>query len=337
MKKHILEYSHLICSLFLCLLACVCNGCTEEPLQEDGRAVIRLGAKSPTRAVNSLEDLSAAGNNVGIYGIQISDASSGIPSDGSQWGGVLRMDNVRTTSIDALTGNISWAGNYYYPAEEESSVEFCAYHPYAPGGTSSDGRFFVEAPASGHAPVLHFSLSGREDVMFATPVTGSRNSRPQGLEFRHVLTQLRFQVIDSYASLNEVSLRGISLLGVNSDSSMNIETGALGAWSSPGELAVPGITEVLITGSPTQPQSVGQEVMLEPGQPEFHVRVETSKATYDDVLIRPTSSIGGVKEESFAAGRSYLITLSFQQQTGIVLSATVVPWVMAGYGSAIVQ
>ena len=64
MKKHILEYSHLICSLFLCLLACVCNGCTEEPLQEDGRAVIRLGAKSPTRAVNSLEDLSAAGNNV---------------------------------------------------------------------------------------------------------------------------------------------------------------------------------------------------------------------------------------------------------------------------------
>ena len=88
--------------------------------------------------------------------------------------------------------------------------------------------------------------------MFATPVTGSRNSRPQGLEFRHVLTQLRFQVIDSYASLNEVSLRGISLLGVNSDSSMNIETGALGAWSSPGELAVPGITEVLITGSPTQ-------------------------------------------------------------------------------------
>lgn len=53
---------------------------------------------------------------------------------------------------------------------------------------------------------------------------------------------------------------------------MNIETGALGAWSSPGELAVPGITEVLITGSPTQPQSVGQEVMLEPGQPEFHVR-----------------------------------------------------------------
>lgn len=67
------------------------------------------------------------------------------------------------------------------------------------------------------------------------------------------------------------------------------------------------------------------------------VRVETSKATYDDVLIRPTSSIGGVKEESFAAGRSYLITLSFQQQTGIVLSATVVPWVMAGYGSAIVQ
>ena len=97
--------------------------------------------------------------------------------------------------------------------EEESSVEFCAYHPYAPVGTSSEGRFFVEAPASGHAPVLHFSLSGREDVMFATPVTGSRNSRPQGLEFRHVLTQLRFQVIDSYASLNEVSLRGISLLG----------------------------------------------------------------------------------------------------------------------------
>lgn len=168
-------------------------------MQEDGRAVIRLGAKSPTRAVNLFEDLSAAGNNVGI--LRHSDFRRFVRHSigRSQWGGVLRMDNVRTTSIDALTGNISWAGNYYYPAEEESSVEFCAYHPYAPVGTSSEGRFFVEAPASGHAPVLHFSLSGREDVMFATPVTGSRNSRPQGLEFRHVLTQLRFQVIDSYA------------------------------------------------------------------------------------------------------------------------------------------
>lgn len=105
----------------------------------------------------------------------------------------------------------------------------------------------------------------------------------------------------------------------------------------PAELAVPGIETVPITGSEELPQEVGGEVMLQPGLSSFVIRVVTSRGSYDRVVIRPTSVMGETVETSFAAGRSYLITLTFRPLTGISLSATVVPWQMGGTGSGVVQ
>ncbi len=330
------------CRLFLCACAYLLCGCAQDSLQEEGRGVIRLGTKSPTRTVNSLADLSAVGDNVGIYGVCTAVATVGSSAGNRPWGNDLIMDNVRTTAIDASTGNISWEKTYFYPVETDRYVEFCAYYPYAEVAATipSSERFYLEAPAVGEAPILHFTLNGQDDIMFADPVIGGRLLKPQGLEFRHVLTQLQFQLSDPYNAMTNEKLLGISLLGVNTQSSMEIEFGALGAWSAPAQLDVPGIDVgegILISGMSSQPQMVGREIMLQPGQSEFHIRVETSKAVYDDVVIRPTSSIGGVAETAFAAGRSYLITLSFQAKAEIAISASVVPWVMAGTGSAIVQ
>lgn len=64
--------------------------------------------------------------------------------------------------------------------------------------------------------------------------------------------------------------------------------------------------------------------MLQPGLSSFVIRVVTSRGSYDRVVIRPTSVMGETVETSFAAGRSYLITLTFRPLTGISLSATVV-------------
>ena len=92
-----------------------------------------------------------------------------------------------------------------------------------------------------------------------------------------------------------------------------------------------------ITGSEELPQEVGGEVMLQPDLSSFVIRVVTSRGSYDRVVIRPTSVMGETVETSFAAGRSYLITLTFRPLTGISLSATVVPWQMGGTGSGVVQ
>lgn len=338
----VMKYIHSCCFSASFLLACalvglLSAGCSKESLQENG-SVIRLGssAMDVTRAVDSATDLARIGADVGIYGVPVG-ASVTVPADDSQWGNAAIMDNVRTTAIDALSGAVSWSGTYYYPAQTDHYVEFCAYHPFAElAAAGSDARFCMEAPVSGKAPRLHFTLSGEEDVMFAGPVVGSRSHKPQDLVFRHALTQLRFRLIDRYGALSDVTLRSISFPRVNTRSSMNIQSGALGEWSFPGALSLPGVGEVLISGTEAAPQTVGREIMLQPGLSEFEIEVVTSRGTYTGV-VRPTSSVGGVPETTFAAGRSYLVTLTFQQRTDISLSASVVPWALGGTDSAVIQ
>ena len=173
--------------------------------------------------------------------------------------------------------------------------------------------------------------------MCAEPVIGSRSRVPGPLEFRHVLTQLRFRLVDPEGAFAGETLDEIALLDVNTTGVMDVETGALGAWGDPAELAVPGIATVPLTGSEELPQEVGGEVMLQPDLSSFVIRVVTSRGSYDRVVIRPTSVMVETGETSFAAGRSYLITLTFRPLTGISLSATVVPWQMGGTGSGVVQ
>ena len=327
--KRYSEYRKMKYLLFSAIFLCLGSGCTKKEFQHS-EDEIRLGVSQFTRAaVNTLSDLAGVGDNIGIYGIRTADVSGNVSA--SEWDGVPVMDNVRTSGIDASSGDIRWEGAYYYPLEADAYVKFCAYHPY----TSGDA-FSLEKPVSA-APVLHFTLSGEEDIMFANPVVGSRNSPAGGLEFRHALTQLRFRVIDQYGTFSGERIEAIVFTGVNTRGTMNIETGALDAWGSPAELPVPGIDGVAITGTAGTPQEIGSEIMLQPGQPSFNLRVGTSAGIYENVTVRPTSSLNGTPESSFAAERSYLITLTFTQKNNIVMSATVVPWEIAGSGSCIIR
>lgn len=182
--------------LLACLLLCTCAG--QEPLSPDG--LIRLGTQaggyegSATRAsVNDLAGLAAVGDKVGVYGVVTARTDALYAPLTSEWNGTPLMDNVRTTGIDAATGMLFWNGDYTYPLEENRRVKFCVYHPYAPVGTGGDN--YVEAVA-GQSPMLHFRLTGTEDVMWVRPVTGSRREAPSALLFEHKLTQLRFRLVD---------------------------------------------------------------------------------------------------------------------------------------------
>ena len=241
------------------------------------------------------------------------------------------MNNICTTRIDATTGSLFWNNTYSYPLEKEKSVKFCVYHPYA--AINAGGFNYVEAIA-GKSPILHFRLTGAEDVMWVTPVLGSRRQAPGTLVFDHKLTQLRFQLVDDEGNFAGTRVNGLIFTGINTVSTLNIETGILGEWATLSDVVVfPLKTSVEVRGTTEAPQVLTGEVMLQPGQSSFRLTVKTDvKGDYPNVEIRPS---GG--ETIFAAGRSYMVTLKFRKRSVVALSAIVIPWVMDGYGEGIVE
>lgn len=306
---------------------------------------IRLGISGVTRAVvdDDLESLQAIGGAIGIYGVKTPGHTSAVGADWSSTpfdddvadGGTLIMPNVQTSSIDDNKA-IHWAGQYYYPLDDAAGVKFCAYHPYAAEGTS--GANFVIAPAVGQAPVLNFTLTGSEDVMYATPAMGWRDKTDATtLTFHHILTQLTFVLIDEEKNFEGKTVNGISIQDANTSAKMNIETGEVSDWGTPAAVSVPDSQGVAFTAdavpadenTPAKGQAIGSAVMLQPGQTSFKVTVEIDGTKYENITIRPKSPA-----TAFEVGKSYKITLTFKQKTEIGVGAAVTPWELGGEGFA---
>ncbi|MDE5624058.1 MAG: fimbrillin family protein [Alistipes sp.] len=306
-------------SLFViafCGLLASCSTKQElESRETDG--VIRLGVAKMTRAeVQSATDL---GNNIGIYGVQLPNKTA------SGWGNALSMDNVRSSRVEA-SGAIVWDGIYYYPIDPAHYVKFCAYYPYADGT-----KFMIDAPATGKAPSLRFTLNGTDDILYATPVVGRYGENPDPMVFNHALTQLKFEIQDINAALTDRVVENIVIQNANTASSMNVETGVFGTWSAPAELKVPGVEGKNITLVDKNSLAVGDGIMLQPGLESFKIRLELAGHSYPDVEIKPTGEL------TFAAGHSYKITLTFNEKIEVNAKVVVIPWELAGTGSAVIQ
>lgn len=324
----------LVFPVITCLLFWTCT--EQEAFSPEG--LIRLGARTDsytgtsTRAsVNNLQGLFAVGDRVGVFGVVTERVDALTAPLTSEWNDTPLMNNIRTTRIDATTGALFWNDTYSYPLEKEKSVKFCVYHPYA--AINAGGFNYVET-AVRKSPVLHFRLTGAEDVMWVTPVVGSRRQAPGTLVFDHKLTQLRFRLVDDEGNFRGTYITGLIFTGINTVSTLNIETGVLGEWTTLSDVVVfPLQTPVEVKGTTEAPQVLTGEVMLQPGQTSFRLTVKTDdKGDYPNVEIRPS---GG--ETMFAAGRSYMVTLKFRQRSVVALSAVVTPWVMDGYGEGIVE
>lgn len=298
--------------------------CTQhDELVDSG--LIRLGVKAGaySRASATSQGLSAIGDKIGIYGVVTTNtyATAVLSSD---WTLNPLMNNVCTTSVDETTGAITWRNAYSYPQETDRYVKFCAYHPYAPAARPASGNY-VDAKA-GQAPLLHFTLTGGEDVMHAAPVIGSREKNPDALVFSHVLTQLRFKLVDTEGILKDTKVKTVVMNDVNTTSTMNIETGVLGEWSTP-------VSSLVVQDSDIKAgEELKNKVMLQPEQPNFKLTITTDNGTqYSNVTVRPD------KSDTFKAGTSYLITLTFRNKEEIRAVAKVIPWEIGGYGEGIVQ
>lgn len=307
-------------SLFVIAFCGLLVSCSRQELElREADGVIRLGVGKVAASRAEVQTATDLGNNIGIYGVQLPNKTA------SGWGNALSMDNVRSTAVEA-SGAIAWDGIYYYPADPAHYVKFCAYYPYADGV-----KFLLDAPSTGNAPSLRFTLNGADDILYATPVVGSRDENPASLVFNHALTQLKFRVEDVNEALTGRAIENIVIQDANTASSMNIESGVFGAWSAPAELKVPGIEGKNITLVDKNPLAVGEGIMLQPGLESFKIRLEIADHAYPDVEIKPSGEL------TFAAGHSYEITLTFNEKVEVFAKVVVIPWELAGTGSAVIQ
>lgn len=300
--------------------------------------VITLGVAGNgvmTRGViNTLEALSAEGTKVGIYGVKtaITDVTNSVTSD---WTATTEpMANVQTTTIDKVTGAMDWLNpeSYIYPkddASDKNSVKFFAYYPYAPTGTEGD-NFVTEASIS-TAPKLNFTLTGGMDLMWATPVLGSRTQPTSALKFNHKLTQLSFQLVDG-EGIFSASNGSVTSVTISSKTKgvMNLETGEIANWGTPTDLNV-------YSGSmavPTTPVPLNKTLMLQPEQASFTV---TLKADGKGTEVEKIAEIKPTSDATFMAGKSYVITLSLSGNVLVQLGASVVPWADGGTGYGYIQ
>ncbi|WP_298551799.1 fimbrillin family protein [uncultured Parabacteroides sp.] len=257
---------------------------------------------------------------VDLTGLANSDQKIGIYAiDDNTWTATPRIANQ--SSSTNTSGNITFddSKKYYYPGTGD--VNFYAYFPYE--GTD------ITAPSEGTAPSVSFTITGQEDLMYATPVSGNKTTPPANtLKFNHALTQIQFKV-KAGSIPNDVTLTSIKVTGVNDQCKMDIATGALSAWGKSKSAKF----DASVTGTLTigEEATVGSPIMLQPEQTSFKIEVVTSMGTYSDISITPT---GG--DSKFAAGKSYNVLLTFNA-TGIDVKADITAWTPNGTGEGTVE
>lgn len=306
----------------------------------DGQDIITLGASAQgvdTRAViNDLAALSAEGTKVGIYAVATSATK---PADvlTADWTAAPLMKDVQTKAIDNTSGMMSWVNPeaYIYPKTgDKLNVKFMAYYPYAAEGSTGDN--FVTAAGVSTSPKLNFTLTGQEDLMWATPVIGSRTTPASALKFNHKLTQFTFQLKDSKGTFSTTN-GAINAVTVNANTKgvMDLETGAIANWGTPADINVLG--SAIATVPTNTPVALNTITMLQAAQGSFGVTLKYDGIGEPKVPGSKTATIKPVGDATFLAGKAYLITLGLAGDVLVQLSAEVVPWTTGGVGEGTVE
>lgn len=237
------------------------------------------------------------------------------------------FDNAMVNS-DA-TGALSFADSKYYPADG-SNLYFYAYSP----GT---GATYVAGSGS-TAPTVSWTITGQEDIMAASVLSGiSKSSResdgvtqsqPQ-FTFEHKLTRIRFKLVRSSNYSEGISASSIVLTGLRTNAGLDLVSGTLSFTGPTANLSLPmPVGGIEIKDSSTAEATVAS-IMCEAGLSTLKVKVTAGGYEYADATISTPSG-------SFLAGYCYLVTLTFDG-TRIVPTTSIVPWEDGGSNSGTIR
>lgn len=243
------------------------------------------------------------------------------------WQASNLINNDNASVAGAAGHAVSFAsGPYYYPSGGET-VNFYAYAPYGTETTAAE---------AGTAPEVTISLTGQQDVMYATSTghkSGSSAAMSPVLSFAHKLTQLQFtfQSGENYpASGNSV----VSLLVKAQPSSLVLNVGD-GTFTTSG----PADMQALSTAN----QTAGIEITgdgTNANSPVMTTTASGATAYTLDIVVKSGSSTvtyAGVPVNiATATGSAHMITLTFNG-TSITASATVADWATGTGATAPVQ
>ena len=121
----------------------------------------RISTRAPVTAAN----LNIS--NVGIYGVPESNTSGVFP-----WAASLPLLNLSPATYSSGNGQITFSPKVYYP-DGGRRLKFYGYHPKT---TAASGNNYITAPGNGIAPVFNFTLTGQEDIMYATSTPYGSNT-----------------------------------------------------------------------------------------------------------------------------------------------------------------
>lgn len=289
--------------MVLVLLCLVVIGCSEQRVDiptESDRTIILKAALSTTKG--SIDGGSSfTASVVGWETSATVDCTSAI-----NWHSTALVTASSTSSAIDMQPEQLYNGNYV------TQTYIKAWHPSA-------------SPTVQGTVIFAGTQDGTTDVLFADAVVGSIVTLPKPLVFKHMLTQLKFQVVgdvDYVTKGNAVT--SIVINGVELPAGINLSTNDV-IYSAAADIALPSVTTpVAITSTPS---AVGSAVMMKPVTGNtIIIDVKTSIADYDGVLVTIDT------DSNFVPGKAYTITLNFAGQGGISVGSTVSEW-KAGSGS----
>ncbi len=233
---------------------------------------------------------------------------------------VINNDNA-TVSGDAGHAITFGSGSYYYPSDG-TTVYFFAFSPQAPQTT---------AAGAGTSPVVTHTITGQEDVMWASATgykIGSAAAVNPVTNFQHVLTQLQF-AFKSGTTYPATGNTVVSLTVKSQPTLVNMVVGT-GICTFATNVDMPAFTATSLPA--------GVNITTTGTNANSPVMTSAAASYLFDIVIKPAGGASNVTYSNVpltlttVAGSAHLITFTFSL-TAVTATATVADWATGAGGS----
>lgn len=276
-----------------------CTKTSEDDVDPNAPVEIKLGG--------SITALSKAAVIDNTFTAQVASSETTGNYTTSLWSG------TDAGKINVSNGSVTFTQTEYYPND---------------GGTVYMKGFAPQATIN--AGQVAYTISGKEDIMVTSEISGSRTDNTgKELTFNHLLTQLKFKLVaeDADAITYWGSITSITVKDVEKDLVLNLNTGELTAATTPnkGDLEV---SEDFTSKALTTTAVENGYIMVLPSTTAYVLNIKTTENTQGvDVIISPVVTVKGAAHE---------ITLTFKRSE-IASSAKTAPWATGDTGSGEVK
>lgn len=227
------------------------------------------------------------------------------------------MPQAWTAAFTVVAGTslpVALTPEVYYNVSANIKTYIKAWYPA--GTLGADGKVLFEGSAAGTPP------NGTVDVLLTPVVTGSRDDTGgKHLEFRHLLSQLRFRIRAAAGVTAQPTLTSITVHGVRLPVGIDL-AGDEPLYAPAADFTVAGIEPGSVAFTTTA-QSVGRALLLQPFQGNtLTVDIVTSEGTHAGVVATIDD------DERFMPGKAYTITLTYtgQDVKPFGITVGVAPW-----------